>query len=107
MTHRDDAEAVWFLATRMSVLATAETTAGALGLIEAVVPPGFSPPLHSESGRLDLMTDAVARGIFVAALLALIAAGSRRRPATAVATAPEPVTMSVCRCPHPLEGSAC
>jgi mannose-6-phosphate isomerase-like protein (cupin superfamily) len=40
---------VWFLATRMSVLATAETTAGAIGLIEALVPPGFSPPLHVHS----------------------------------------------------------
>lgn len=49
MTDRDGAEAVWFLATRMTVLATAETTAGALGLIEAVVPPGFSPPLHVHS----------------------------------------------------------
>ena len=49
MTDRDSAEAVWFLATRMTVLATAETTDGALGLIEAVVPPGFSPPLHVHS----------------------------------------------------------
>src|SRR3989442_3556199 len=49
MTDPDSAEAVWFLATRMTVLATAETTDGALGLIEAVVPPGFSPPLHVHS----------------------------------------------------------
>jgi len=49
MTDRDGAEAVWFLATRMTVLGTAEATAGALGLIEAVIPPGFSPPLHVHS----------------------------------------------------------
>ena len=36
---------------------------------------------------LDLTTDAVARGIFIAALLALPAVTSRRRPATEVATA--------------------
>jgi len=36
---------------------------------------------------LDLTTDAVARGIFIAALLALPAVASRRRPATEVATA--------------------
>src|ERR1700730_15005704 len=49
MTDRDNAEAVWFLATRMTVLATAETTDGALGLIEAVVPAGFSPPVPVHS----------------------------------------------------------
>ena len=49
MTHRDSAEVVWFLATRMSLLASAETTGGALGLIEGVFPPGFSPPLHVHS----------------------------------------------------------
>lgn len=49
MSTRDEAETVWFLATRMSVLASAQTTSGAFGLIEAVVPPGFSPPLHVHS----------------------------------------------------------
>lgn len=49
MTHRDSTEVVWFLATRMSLLATAETTGGTLGLIEGVLPPGFSPPLHVHS----------------------------------------------------------
>src|ERR1700736_5820765 len=49
MTDRASAEAVWFLATRMTVLATAEPTDGPLGLIEVVVPPGFSPPLHVHS----------------------------------------------------------
>jgi quercetin dioxygenase-like cupin family protein len=49
MTHRDNAEVVWFLATRMSLLASAETTGGAFGLIEGVLPPGFSPPLHVHS----------------------------------------------------------
>src|ERR1700730_14300833 len=49
MTDRDSAEAVWFLATRRTVLATAETPDGALGLIEVVAPPGFPPPLHVHS----------------------------------------------------------
>jgi mannose-6-phosphate isomerase-like protein (cupin superfamily) len=55
MTKRDEAETVWFLATRMTVLATAETTSGALGLIDALVPPGFSPPLHVHSREDELM----------------------------------------------------
>jgi mannose-6-phosphate isomerase-like protein (cupin superfamily) len=49
MTRRDEAETVWFLATRMTVLASVETTDGALGLIDCLVPPGFSPPLHVHS----------------------------------------------------------
>jgi mannose-6-phosphate isomerase-like protein (cupin superfamily) len=54
MTDRDGAETVWFLATRMAVLATAETTAGALGLVEQLVPAGFSPPLHVHSREDEL-----------------------------------------------------
>ena len=46
MTCRDESETVWFLATRMTVLASAETTDGVIGLIDAAVPLGFSPPLH-------------------------------------------------------------
>ena len=39
-------EPIWFLNGRMTVKATAETTRGAYGLIESVIPPGFSPPMH-------------------------------------------------------------
>lgn len=39
-------QALWFLANRMSIKATAETTHGGFGLIESTVAPGFSPPLH-------------------------------------------------------------
>jgi quercetin dioxygenase-like cupin family protein len=42
----DDGEHVWFLATRMTIKATAQTTAGALGVVEWRAAPGFSPPLH-------------------------------------------------------------
>jgi mannose-6-phosphate isomerase-like protein (cupin superfamily) len=41
-----DGQAVWFLDSRMTIKATAKSTRGAYGLIEVVVPPGFSPPLH-------------------------------------------------------------
>src|SRR3954447_17054519 len=37
---------LWFLRNRMSVKATAETTGGAFGLLESLIAPGFSPPLH-------------------------------------------------------------
>jgi mannose-6-phosphate isomerase-like protein (cupin superfamily) len=37
---------IWFLANRMTVKATAETTGGAFGLLESHIAPGFSPPLH-------------------------------------------------------------
>jgi quercetin dioxygenase-like cupin family protein len=39
-------DAIWFLNSRMTVKATAATTAGGFGLIESVIPPGFSPPMH-------------------------------------------------------------
>ncbi len=39
-------EAVWFTNTLMTVKATAESTGGAYGLVEAVAPAGFGPPLH-------------------------------------------------------------
>ena len=42
----DDGEATWFLGTRMAVKATAHSTGGTFGLIEARVAAGFSPPLH-------------------------------------------------------------
>jgi mannose-6-phosphate isomerase-like protein (cupin superfamily) len=41
-----EGEAIWFLANRMTVKATAETTGGAFGLLETLLAPGFSPPLH-------------------------------------------------------------
>lgn len=42
----DDGEVVWFLATRMTVKATAASTGGQFGLVHVEVPPGFSPPEH-------------------------------------------------------------
>jgi mannose-6-phosphate isomerase-like protein (cupin superfamily) len=39
-------DVLWFLDTRMIIKATASTTNGQIGLVEAVVPPGHSPPLH-------------------------------------------------------------
>ena len=41
-----EGQALWFLRNRMSVKATAESTGGAFGLVESLVAPGFSPPLH-------------------------------------------------------------
>jgi mannose-6-phosphate isomerase-like protein (cupin superfamily) len=49
VTSPADAETIWFLATRMTVLASAKTTGGALGAVDGVLPPGFSPPLHVHS----------------------------------------------------------
>lgn len=37
---------IWFLRNRMTVKATAATTGGAFGLVESLIAPGFSPPLH-------------------------------------------------------------
>jgi len=42
----DEGQAVWFLRSRITIKATAETTGGAYGLFESWIPPGFSPPLH-------------------------------------------------------------
>jgi mannose-6-phosphate isomerase-like protein (cupin superfamily) len=39
-------ETVWFTQNRMTLKATAESTGGAFGLVEAVGPAGSSPPLH-------------------------------------------------------------
>jgi mannose-6-phosphate isomerase-like protein (cupin superfamily) len=41
-----EGEAVWFTQNRMTLKATAESTGGAFGLVEAVAPAGSSPPLH-------------------------------------------------------------
>src|SRR6478672_8815954 len=37
---------IWFLRNRMTIKATAATTGGAFGLVESLIAPGFSPPLH-------------------------------------------------------------
>jgi quercetin dioxygenase-like cupin family protein len=39
-------EAIWFLNSHMTIKATGESTRGGYGLIESVIPPGFSPPMH-------------------------------------------------------------
>jgi len=41
-----EGRAIWFLRNRMTVKATAETTGGAFGLLESLIAPGFSPPMH-------------------------------------------------------------
>jgi quercetin dioxygenase-like cupin family protein len=43
---RDEGTAIWFLGTLMTLKATGEQTKGTYGLIEQMLPPGFSPPLH-------------------------------------------------------------
>jgi mannose-6-phosphate isomerase-like protein (cupin superfamily) len=46
-------EAIWFLTNRITIKARAEETGGAFGMIEAVAPPGFSPPLHVQHGEAE------------------------------------------------------
>jgi len=41
-----EGQALWFLRNRIIVKATAETTGGAFGLVETLIAPGFSPPMH-------------------------------------------------------------
>jgi mannose-6-phosphate isomerase-like protein (cupin superfamily) len=41
-----DGRPIWFLNSLARVKATAQTTGGAYGLLESLIPPGFSPPLH-------------------------------------------------------------
>jgi len=41
-----EGQALWFLRNRMSVKATADSTGGAFGLVESLMAPGFSPPMH-------------------------------------------------------------
>ena len=41
-----EGDAIWFLTNRMTMKATAATTNGAVGLLESLIAPGFSPPLH-------------------------------------------------------------
>jgi quercetin dioxygenase-like cupin family protein len=42
----DQGVAVWYLNNRMTIKATGATTGGAFSLLEALLPPGTSPPLH-------------------------------------------------------------
>jgi mannose-6-phosphate isomerase-like protein (cupin superfamily) len=42
----DEGRAIWFLANRMTIKATGANTGGAFGLVESLIAPGFSPPLH-------------------------------------------------------------
>jgi hypothetical protein len=48
---RDEGTAIWFLGTLMTLKATGEQTKGTYGLIEQILPPGFSPPLHVHHGE--------------------------------------------------------
>ncbi len=41
-----EGQATWFLTNRMTMKATAQMTNGAFGLVESLIAPGFSPPLH-------------------------------------------------------------
>ena len=41
-----EGQAIWFLRNHMTVKATAATTNGGFGLLESLIAPGFSPPLH-------------------------------------------------------------
>jgi mannose-6-phosphate isomerase-like protein (cupin superfamily) len=41
-----EGDAIWFLTNRITIKATARATGGAIGLFEAELPAGFSPPLH-------------------------------------------------------------
>ncbi len=43
---KDEGRAVWFLGTLAIVKATAESTRGAFGLIDSVIPAGFESPYH-------------------------------------------------------------
>src|SRR5437868_8084742 len=42
----EEGQAIWFLNNRMTLKATAQSTGGAYGLLESLIAPGFSPPLH-------------------------------------------------------------
>ena len=41
-----EGQAIWFLRNHMTVKATAASTNGGFGLVESLIAPGFSPPLH-------------------------------------------------------------
>jgi quercetin dioxygenase-like cupin family protein len=42
----EEGEPYWFLRNRMTVKATTQDTNGGFGLLETLLAPGFSPPLH-------------------------------------------------------------
>lgn len=46
VVHAGEGEATWFLRNHMRLKATAETTRGGFGLVESLLGPGQSPPLH-------------------------------------------------------------
>jgi quercetin dioxygenase-like cupin family protein len=46
---RDAGEAVWFLGSLLTIKASAQTTDGAVAVIEHLSPPGFGSPLHAHS----------------------------------------------------------
>jgi mannose-6-phosphate isomerase-like protein (cupin superfamily) len=46
MMRPGEGQTIWFLTNRMTIKATAESTGGAFGLVESLIAPGFSPPLH-------------------------------------------------------------
>lgn len=48
-----EGERLWFLANEMTIKATAAATGGGLSLLEALIPPGFGPPLHVHHGDDD------------------------------------------------------
>ena len=43
---RGEGSALWFQGNRITIKATAGSTGGAFGLVESMVAPGYSPPLH-------------------------------------------------------------
>ena len=45
-----EGETVWFLRNRTTVKIGGEQTGGAYGLVESLVPAGWSPPLHLHAG---------------------------------------------------------
>jgi quercetin dioxygenase-like cupin family protein len=51
ISERDQGSLVWFLGTLMNLRATGEQTRDSFGLIEQVLPPGFTPPLHIHHGE--------------------------------------------------------
>src|SRR5499427_4851546 len=46
MRQPGEGQAVWFLSNHMTIKATVASTGGAFGLVESLIAPGFSPPLH-------------------------------------------------------------
>ncbi|MEJ5313502.1 MULTISPECIES: cupin domain-containing protein [Anaerolinea] len=50
-SERGQGVTVWFLGTRMQLRANGDHTNGSFGLIEQVLPPGFSPPVHVHHGE--------------------------------------------------------